>query len=169
MTQSELIKVGVAAVALVGAGVVIWSRLASDDAGAAPVYFYDVSEKQLYAVPKDSVPPLAGLGGAADDGVRAYVIACKGDCGDVSKRKIAYLETYTPELRKLQSEINAALKAGTPPPPGESRDFYSSNTLVRLVDAEKWYPISSPEGLEITRAWMNDLCADGKQKVVCTP
>ncbi len=169
MRQGDVWRIVVSVLAIAGAGVVIWTRGMGDGGSQTPEWFYDLSEKRLYAVPRGTIPPHRGIGGAADDGVRAVVVACKGSCGDASARRIAYLEMFTPELVAVQSAINTAKATGQPPPEDKSRDFFSAHTLVRRVDGTEWHAISSAQGLEISREWMADACPDGKPPTVCTP
>lgn len=162
-------RIVVSVLAVSGAGLVIWNRGLGDRGSETPEWFYDLSEKKLYAVPRGTIPPHRGIGGAENDGVRALVVACRGSCGDASARKIAYLEKFTPELVAVQSAINSAKASGQPPPEDKSRDFYSANTLVRRLEGTEWHAISSAQGLEISREWMAEVCADGKPPTVCTP
>jgi hypothetical protein len=62
----------------------------------ARVWFYDQSEKRLYAASPDILPPDKGVGGKRDDGVRAVVVIFRGAKSSPRNQRIAYLQTYTP-------------------------------------------------------------------------
>lgn len=138
----------------------------------ARVWFYDQSERRLYEAPRDAVPPDKGVGGARGDGVRAVVIAFRGEEQDSAKRKIAYLETNTPELKAIFERVRAARGAGRPyqgPMPSRDSDFFRTNTLVRLVDEPTWHPLGSPEGRRITTEWQTLRSPGGQPPVICLP
>jgi hypothetical protein len=164
-----VVKVSIA-VAVFAAAVVLAIRNAGGDEGTTKAFFYDLSEHRLYSAPGDSAPPLAGTGGAPDDGVRATLIVPRGQEQDESKRVIAFFETFTPELKKLVEDRRAAIARGEAGPSLDDRNFLALNTLVRLPeDGAAWHPESSKEGQEIMVAWMNRPSPDGKGWVVCRP
>jgi hypothetical protein len=136
------------------------------------VWYYDQSARALYAVPRDTVPPHCGVGGEKNDGVKAMVVAGHGECADRQKRRIAYLETYTPEHQRLVEGVRAARTAGRaygqPIPEAES-GFYEKNTLVRRVDDPTWYDLSTVTGKQIVAQWRSERGPDGKALDVCTP
>lgn len=138
----------------------------------AQIYFYDESAQRLYAVPRDTLPPDRGIGGPGDDGVRAIVVAPRATPNDKDSQRIAYLEKYTPELRRVLAEIQAARAAGRAPtipiPPAEG-DFFQRNTLVRQVDDPTWYNMLAPEAERIVAEWRTWRSADGAALVVCVP
>ena len=135
-------------------------------------YFYDESEKKLYAAPRDTIPPDDGIGGAPGDGVRAVVVACRGERDNPDKRRIAYLETYAPELKKIMGEIRAARIARRryegKMPKGDS-PFVLRSTLVRRENESEWHDMSTPEGQRIVAEWQSWTCPDGHPPVVCMP
>ena len=136
------------------------------------VWFYDQSEQRLYAVPRETIPPHKGDGGQKNDGVRAVVVAGPNECQDPDKRRIAYLETFTPELKELMEGIAAARVAGRPygkPIPGGESGFYEKNTLVRRVDDPTWHDMTSVEGRKIVVEWRSTRCSDGSSPVICSP
>jgi hypothetical protein len=128
------ITLAVVALAVVGQRV---SSLRKTGEEGAAVWFYDLSEKRLYTVPRETVPPDAGIGGPKGDGVRAVVVAFRGEQGDPSKRRIAYLETCTPELKDLLERVRTArasgrtIEGGIPP---HDSDYFQTNSLVRRPD-----------------------------------
>jgi hypothetical protein len=138
----------------------------------AQVWFYDQSEQRLYAAPTDTLPPDDGVGGKGADGVRAVVVAFRGETPDPQKRRIAYLETYTPELKALLAEVQAARSAGKPfagrIPPRDS-DYFQTNTLVKSADEGDWHFLSSAEGRKLTTAWRTWRGPAGQPPMVCAP
>ncbi len=138
----------------------------------ARVWFYDQSEKRLYAAASDVVPPNKGVGGKSDDGVRAVVIAFRGEQADPRKQRIAYLETYTPELKALLEQVRAARASGKPFAgriPSRDSDYFQANTLVKSTDDDEWHPISSVAGQKILAAWRAWRGTDGQGPIVCAP
>jgi hypothetical protein len=135
----------------------------------ARVYFYDQSETRLYAVPRDTIPPDAGTGGEVNDGVRAVVVACRSD---PAKQQIAYLVTYTPELKQVLEDVRAARQQRRPyngQTPACDDPFFVDNTLVRRPDDANWYAASSAAGEEILSGWRDQGCPGNETPVVCTP
>jgi hypothetical protein len=136
------------------------------------VWFYDESERKLYAVARDTIPPHEGIGGTTGDGVRAIVVACPADRDDASRRRIAYLETYAPELKRLQEDLRAARAAGRacgrPIPTGES-GFFEKNTLVRRPDEPTWHDMTTPAARAIIRQSRSSPCPDGSSPLICSP
>lgn len=173
-TQS-ILKLSAALLALaLGAGL-LWGRLRdARNVGetGAQVWFYDQSEKALYAVPRDTLPPHKGIGGAAHDGVRAVVAAPRLATGDPAQRRIAYLETYAPALRELFDGVQAAQAAHRPypgPMPSRDSDFFGTNTLVRRAQEAVWHPASSAQGIRIMSEWHAWRGPDGQPLVICVP
>ena len=92
-------------VAAVGMGVARFRDFSRTGEQGACIWFYNEGKRELYAVPRDTIPPDNGKG------VRAIVVACPKE---PSKQQIAYLETYTPEYQQLLEGIRAAQAAGEP-------------------------------------------------------
>ncbi len=138
----------------------------------AGVWFYDQSAKRLYAMPRDTLPPDKGIGGPSGDGVRAVVVAFRGEQNDPRKRRIAYLESYTPELKQLLDQIRTAHVSGQPfagGVPARNSDFVQTNTLVKSVEDSAWHAASSPEGQRAMTAWRSWRGPDGQAPVICVP
>ena len=171
----SLLKLGLTLLcAIAGAGLLfaqlrIATRVGEED---ARIWFYDVSEKQLYAAPRDTIPPHSGIGGVKDDGVRAVVAAPKGEGSTASLRRIAYLETYTPELKRLLEEVRTARAQHRPLPfkvPSRDSDYFGTNTLVRRRNEPDWHAASSAEGQRIMNEWRAWKSANGGTLVLCLP
>jgi len=138
----------------------------------ATAWFYDQSEQRLYEVPRDTIPPHKGIGGPSGDGVRAVVVAFRAEQDDPRKRRIAYLETCTPELKDLLEEVQAARASGQPLKgrmPLRDSDFFQTNTLVKGLEETEWHASSSPEGRKAMTAWRSWRGPDGQMPIVCVP
>ena len=173
MTRPDMIKAALAGLAVVGAGTLVARNLLKPEGEQGlKGWFYDESEKKLYEAGVHSVPPLDGIGGEKGDGVRALMVGCKGDCGDMSKMRIAYLEKYAPPLKKLFDDLRAARAKGEiyeGEMPAREGNFVYENTLIRRVEDATWYTMASPEGKKIIDEWKGKLCEDGSRPRVCVP
>lgn len=105
-------------------------------------WYYDLSEGRLYAASLLGIPPLEGIGGERGDGVKAIVIAPEGECGDADARRIAYLQTFTDEYKRLKTEARETGVANET----ADRAFQATSTLVKRVDDAEWVVANSPEG-----------------------
>ncbi len=138
----------------------------------ATIWFYDQSERRLYEVPRDTIPPDKGIGGPGGDGVRAVVVAFRAQQSDPSKRRIAYLETCTPELKDLLEQIRAArasAQAFKGRIPAHDSDYFQTNSLVNGLEETEWHASSSPEGRRAMTAWRSWRGPDGQPPVACLP
>jgi hypothetical protein len=162
MNKSNSLKLALA-VALLGAASCMLARSLRRDSGVVEqTYFYDLSEKKLFAVSREALPPIRGLNDAQEDAVRAVVISISGNPKDKASRKIAYLEKYAPELKERLEKVR---EGKAEPLPRGARDSYR---FVKRVTDTEWHPIASPEGEKILGEW-NVPGADGKYPVVCVP
>ena len=132
------------------------------------VYFYDLSEKKLFAASRDAVPPIRGLNNTEEDGVRAIVVSPTGDPRDRKQRRIAYLEKYSPQLKQMIEAVRRAEAAGESTTGLLSRGAVPANTLVRRVNESEWHVMTSAEGEKIVGEW-NVPGPDGKYPAVCVP
>ena len=170
-----LLKSGVVAALLMTGGGLLFSRLREANRTGeegAKVWFYDLSEKQLYSAARETIPPHKGIGGAKEDGVRAVVAAPKGKEYATTERRIAYLESYTPELKKLLEDVKAARIARRPYPgrlPSRDSDYFGSNTMVCRLGESIWHAASSAEGQRIMGEWRVWRSQDGQPLVLCVP
>jgi hypothetical protein len=136
------------------------------------VWFYDESKKQLYAASIELIPPDKGIGGPANDGVRAVVVGYGGEKPSSANRRIAYLQTYAPELKALLERVQAARHAGNPVQeslPSRDSDFFVTNTLVRLPDEPTWHPSNTPDAQRVMSAWRSWTGSAGELPVPVTP
>jgi hypothetical protein len=153
-------------------GITQMGRVTTTGEEGVQVWFYDQSARQLYAVPRDTLPPHAGIDGKPDDGVRAIVVAAESEQRDPTKLRIAYLETYTPELKRILEEMRAARAGGRPARsalPGSDGDYFQQNTLVCRPGETTWYAQTSKEGPRIMAEWHGWTSAAGQPLVVCVP
>jgi len=176
---SEQLKTGIK-VGLLVFGLVLVGFLANRQLRKASVtgedgmqaYYFDESEQRLFLAARESVPPLLGVGGAENDGVRAIVVACRGECGDPNKQKVAYYETYAPPLKQLFEDIRSARAKGEiyeGKGPERESSFVAKNTMVRRDGETVWYLMTTKDGVKIVDEWKSWRCGDGQGMVVCTP
>jgi hypothetical protein len=168
MNQSATTKIAFALV-LLAAAVFFFVKLSParrSDSGAA--YFYDLQEQKLFVAPRGSIPPIDGIKGAPQAGVRAIVIAPNGDCSDKKHLQIAYLEEYAPEIKALFEEVRHARMEGRSEEGRIDRKEVAANTLVRRLQDTQWQPIISPEGKKIATEW-DTAGPDGAAPVICSP
>jgi len=121
MNKSNSLKLALA-VALLGAASCMLARSLRRDSGVVEqTFFYDLSEKKLFAVSREALPPIRGLNDAQEDAVRAVVISISGNPKDKASRKIAYLEKYAPELKERLEKVR---EGKAEPLPRGARDSY---------------------------------------------
>ncbi len=153
----------IVALLLLGGAIWLLARFVGAGHGVGETtFFYDLSEKRVFAGPREALPPIRGLNDAEEDAVRAVVIAPNGDPKDKARRKIAYLEKYAPELKQHLEQVRAGRAE---PLPSKARDALR---FVKRVEDTEWYALSSPEGQKILAEW-NVPGPDGQYPVVCTP
>jgi hypothetical protein len=148
--------------------VLFWVLRPADEDAPEKAYFYDIEEHRLFAAHRTLIPPIPGVKGRPDAGVRAIVISTTGDPKDESHRQIAYLEKYSPEMKRLLEEVRKARSDGRQPAGVVDRSAASANTWVRRLNDQEWVSLSSTEGERITSEW-NRPGPDGKSPVVCSP
>ena len=175
LPTNMLLKVATAVIlAAVGVGFIASHLHAAWRSGeeCAKVWFYDQSEKRLYEAPRDTVPPDKGIGGPSEDGVRAVVVAFRGEQSDLHKRRIAYLETHTPALKQLLDRARDAHAAGRAfmerIPPRDS-NYFRTNTLVKRVEETEWHLTGSAEGRAVMSEWQSWRGSGGQPPIVCVP
>ena len=138
----------------------------------ATTWFYDQSEKRLYEVSRNTIPPHKGIGGPSGDGVRAVVVAFRAEQGGPRKRRIAYLESYTPELKDLLEKVQAARASGQAFKgriPARDSEYFQTNSLVKGLAETEWHASSSLEGRRAMTEWRSWRGPDGQPPVVCVP
>ena len=162
MKTSNALKI-LLAVGLLGGAVFMFSGfLRSDDGISEQTFFYDLSEKKLFAASREALPPIKGLNDSEEDAVRAVVVAPNGNPRDQAGRKIAYLEKYSPELKEQLEKVRKG--EAEPLPRGERNGF----RFVKRVDDAQWHAVNTPEGEKILTEW-NVAGANGKFPTVCVP
>ena len=162
MNRSNFLKLLLAVVLLGGATFLVVGFLRQGDGVSENTFFYDLSEKKLFAASREALPPIRGLNNAEEDAVRAVVIAPNGNTKDKAGRKIAYLEKYGPEFKQRLEEVR--LGKAEPFPRG-TRDGFR---FVKRLEGTEWFAVNSPEGAKILSDW-NVPGPDGKYPVVCVP
>src|SRR5262245_39883981 len=103
--KSNSVKVIVAALLFAGAGFGFYRSYHNKSPISEQAYFYDLSEKKLFAVSREELPPIKGLNDDKEDAVRAVVISLSGHPEDPASHSIAYLEKYAPELKQNLAQI----------------------------------------------------------------
>lgn len=154
-----------AGVAFVAIGVAAWSLTRGRETHGQRSFWYDLSEQTIYVADAELIPPHVGVGGAANDGYPAVVIAGDGPEG----RRVAYLTTVTDALRQVREESAKAEAAGLPIPEKlGDRLWVTENTLVRGLSDGEWHPKGSPRGLEVIGV-LTSRGADGEFPRLMSP
>jgi hypothetical protein len=154
------IKMSAAFVMLGAAAFILFNSWRASKAGPQ-AFFYDLSKGQLFTADANLIPPIRGIDGSEEDGVKAVVIAPSPN--DRKNRKIAYLERFSPELKRDMEEARANHTA-----PMISRAAAQGLRFVRRAADSNWYPMISPEGQRIVSEWTAPG-PDGLSPVVITP
>jgi len=162
MNKSTSLKLLLALTLLCGATYLFVRFIRHDSGVAEKTFFYDLSEKKLFAMSREALPPIRGLKSAEEVAVRAVVIAPNGNPEDKARRRIAYLEKYTPELKQHLEKVR---DGKAEPLPRGARDSYR---LVKRLEDPDWHAVNSSEGEKILSEW-NVPGPDGKFPVVCVP
>ena len=153
-------QLAAALVMFAAAGLFFFNSWRASNAGPQ-AFFYDLSKGKLFTADADLVPPIRGIDNAEEDGVKAVVIAPTPK--DKKNRRIAYLERFSPELKRDMEEARAKQSA-----PMISREAAQSLRFVRRENDSNWFPMISPEGQRIVSEWTVPG-PDGLSPVVCTP
>ena len=124
-------------------------------------FFYDLSKGELFIADANLIPPIRGIDNTEEDGVKAVVIAPTAD--DKKNRRIAYLERYSPQLKRDMEEARAKQTR-----PLIDRGSQQNFRFVRRAKDANWYSMNSPEGQRIVNEWTVPG-PDGVSPVVCTP
>src|SRR5262245_60748258 len=164
MKAGNLTKSIAAVIMLGAAGLFFWRFVRSEESGVSDqAFFYDLSEKKLFTAPRTSVPPIRGLNDNEEDGVRAIVVSTTGNPRDKTSWKIAYLERYSPELKRQMEAAQTTASS-----PQMSRIQAQGHRFVRRLADNEWFPMSSAEAEQIVSEWT--VPASGANSpVVCTP
>jgi len=162
MKKPHLIKLALALLLLGCAGILFARFLRRDDGVSEKTFFYDLSERKLFAAAREAIPPIRGINDAGEDAVRAIVIAPGGDEDHEGERKIVYLEKYAPGLKQHIEKVRAGQADPLP-----TRVQNSMRFVKRVEDAE-WHAVNSPEGQQIMTEWQV-AGPDGEFPAVCVP
>ena len=168
MNKSALLKIALAMIFLCVAVVIFIKLSPAQESRHEDAFFYDLVERQLFVAPKGSIPPIKGMKGADQAGVRAIVICTNGNPADQRHRVIAYLEKYSPEIKQLFESVRQDRAAGRSPQVSIDRRQIPPNTLVRRLSDTDWHALNTPEGEQIVNEW-NTPGPDGRSPIVCSP
>ena len=160
--QPKIIQLALAVVLLGGAGLLTARFVGQDKGVSESSFFYDLSKKELFAGPREALPPIRGLDDATEDAVRAVVISPSGNPKDKAGRRIAYLEKYAPELKQHLRQVR---EGKAEPLPSKARNALR---FVKRVDDDQWHALNTPQGEKILAEW-NVAEPDGKYPAVCVP
>ena len=149
--------------ALAGAAFSMFRFFGEDHAVSEETFFYDLSDKSLFAAKRDEIPPILGTDHTTEDAVRAVVISTNGHPKDKTSWKIAYLEMYSPELK---SQMLKARTGGGSPSMG--RGAAQEHRFVKRPEDKEWSSMMSAEGQHIVSDWAVPG-PDGLSPVVCSP
>jgi hypothetical protein len=163
MNRSARLKLAAALLLLALAAGLFVRFLRRDDGVSDRAFFYDSSARRLFTGPRTAVPPIRGVDGDQADAVRAVVISTNGNPRDVAARTIAYLETYSPELKQ---QMEAAQASGESPSMG--RGLAQAHRFVHRPGESSWHALTSPEAERIVSEWLT-AGPDGGPAVICTP
>jgi hypothetical protein len=153
-----------AALGLLALAAVVAARFVRPGPGGSDLaFFYDQSEGRLFTAPRTAIPPIRGLNDNRPDAVRAVVIATNGNPRDKRARAVAYLEMYSPELKR---QMEAAQATGASPEMG--RELAQVHRFVRRLQDSRWYPLTSPEAERIVSEWLT-AGPNGQPAIICTP
>ena len=131
-------------------------------------FFYDESEQKLFTAPTGSIPPIKGINDNQLDGVRAIVIAPKGQRDDEAAHRIAYLEKWSPQLKQHMEAAAKAKADGHAVPNIVDRSQRKFHQFVRRTDSPEWYTMNTDEAAKIM-ATLRTKDAQGKIPDICTP
>ena len=162
MNNSNSIKIVIVILLFAGAGYGFYRFFSKPTDISEKSFFYDLSEKKLFAASRELLPPICGLNDKEEDAVRAVVICIAGNPDDPANRKIAYLEKYTPELKENIEQTRHGV--------GESMKTKVRNKyrLVAHAEDNKWFSAETAEGQKIMNSW-NVAGPDKKYPTVCSP
>lgn len=160
LNRRATIKLSAAFVMLAVAAFVFFNSWRASKTGPQ-AFFYDLSKRQLFTADANLIPPIRGIDGSEEDAVKAVVIAPSRK--NTKQRKIAYLEQFSPELKRDMEEARAKQSA-----PMISRAAAQGLRYVRRPSDSNWFPIISPEGQRIVNEWTAPG-PDGLSPVVQTP
>jgi len=137
----------------------------SGPAGSSKAWFYDLNTGELFTAAAKELPPIKAPSGPLPDGQPAGVLAHVFSFADEPNelnRFIAFLETYTPDMKE---QMSAFLKSKNKNP--DLLKDWNSGRLVRAVDGNDWYPADSKQGREIQKIPVPD--ANCRQPNICMP
>ncbi len=162
MNPRQIVR-GAAGAAIIALAVVfVWRGLGRPEPGEK-AYFCDQSAGRIFLGARTAVAPIRGIDGPEEDGFRALVVSTTGRPEDSSSWQVAYVEKYSPELKK---DMEAAQKSGEPLAMG--RLAAQAHRYVRRLTDQDWHPSNSPEGEEVLNGWAKPG-SDGLTPVVCSP
>lgn len=163
MTRRSLVRAVLTVALLAAAAGLVWRGWIGRAAPGEKAFFYDLSARKLFTAPRTAVPPIRGIDGPEEDGVRATVISPTGHPRDRATWKVVYLEKYSPELKRQMEAAQASGEAL-----GMGRIAALEHRWVRRPEDSEWLPLSSPQAEAILNSWAAPG-PDGATPVLCAP
>jgi len=163
MGASGVIRTFLAVGLLAAALAMLWRAIGQRRVAGELAFFYDPSADELFTASSTSIPPIRGVDGEEEDAVRAVVISVVGDPKDKESWQIAYLERYSPELKRQLEQARESASA-----PEMSRGAAQAHRFVRRVTDQEWYSLRSPEAEAILSGWLT-AGPQGGPATICTP
>ena len=151
MRTEEKKKLGLAGALFALAATIIALRSGKDTVPQS--WFYDESAEVLFAGPLNAIPPITGIDGPEEDGVRAVVVAPAGQCGKEDARESAYLEKFSPLLKRQMEATERAKATGEVVPELLDRSSATAHRFVRRLGDAEWASLRTQLGLEIVETW----------------
>ena len=165
MNRGDKIKF-ISALGAIGLSVVFFVWLRPN--GEPQAYFYDLSAKELFSALETAVPPIRGVDGPEEDGVRAAVVSPTGDCKDKKSRKIVYLERFSPELKKQYEAMRLHDSDMSKVTVTVPRGAVSAHTFIGHPDQTNWFPSFIAEASALMTRW-KVRGVSGKYPIICVP
>jgi hypothetical protein len=162
MKRPDTLKMVGAVLLLVAAGLYVYRQVLGRLRPGTHV-FHDASAACLFHAARVAVPPIRGIDGPEEDGFRALVVSTTGRPEDRKSWQVAYLERFSPELKRATEE---AQRTGTALAMG--RLEAQAHRFVRRLAETEWHAMTSPEGEAIVNGWARPG-PDGVTPIPCTP
>lgn len=154
--KAKFIKLGVSAVLLVIAGVLLLTQFKPPKETVQTIWYWDESAKKLVAAP-DELSPVRPPGApvTADRSlVRAYLFSCS-NCSDVATLTPVYIEKFPDEARPMASRYAAI---------GNDGGLIMPHAMVKRPADANWVGWNSEEGVAVREI---KSCADGSTPQPC--
>lgn len=170
-TLASAVAAGVAVVALLA---LIWQATGGGSGMPTQAYYYDVRADAFFVDAIDLYPPITTPDGHTT-GVRAHLRGCDGcpaDIAGMSMDELAEHRAFVVYLERYSDEAKEALEAHRENPDPDNLEVLTLEETGRLVsdaDAERWLPLNSERGMQVTDRGFDRVCDDGATPRRCMP